>query len=794
MNIAIVGPSPVPFGIGGMEYLQQGLYKSINENSEHRCELIKLPSREGCFWDLIDTYRSFYHLDLSHFDMVISIKYPAWMVQHNNHVCYMAHRLRGFYDTYHFLNMPEDFSSNEKFVKELIDYINTNKNPENLNEFFEYLDQLRIHQNTLPNEYFSFPNPFIRKITRYMDDFALSQTRIKKYSAISKTVKSRRDYFPIDANVDVIYPPSFLTEFKTGSYDYLFTVSRLDSPKRINLIIEAMKYVKGEIKLKIAGTGPEENKLKELAKTDSRIEFLGFKNNNEIIELYSNALAVLFLPYDEDYGLVTIEAMRSKKPVITCSDSGGTNEFVKHKVSGLIAEPNAQSLAKQIEYICKNKEEAIKMGERGFELVKDITWDKTVYAILEGTAPLEGKNIGDNTTKRKKITVTSNFAVYPPKGGGQVRIFNLYKNLAKHYDIEIVSMTNIDEVKCRKEISEDLFESVIPKTKEQAEEEWKYEKEIGIPVSDTALPLVSHLTPDYSKELKKSIDESDMVIVSHPYLLHEVEKFRGNKPLIYEAQDIEYNLKKNVYKKDNKETKVLLKLVHETERKACETSNLIMTCSEEDKITLSRLYNVPLEKIIVVPNGVDCTEVNFASMDDRKKNKKELGFEEEFIAIFIGSWHPPNIEAARYIIEFASKLPEVKFIIIGSVCGALKNEIIPKNVGLMGQIEEKEKDLIFSIADVALNPMVSGSGTNLKMFDYMAAGIPVITTEFGARGIEDRKSMIVADVKDMAQAIENIKGDKDLEGLTFNARKYIEENFDWQKIVREMVGYINKMI
>jgi hypothetical protein len=109
MKIAIVAPSPVPFTIGGAEKLCWGLLREINENTNHQAELIRLPAREHSFWDLIDSYESFSRLDLSSFDQIISTKYPSWMVSHPHHTCYMLHRLRGFYDCWHFLNLPRRY-------------------------------------------------------------------------------------------------------------------------------------------------------------------------------------------------------------------------------------------------------------------------------------------------------------------------------------------------------------------------------------------------------------------------------------------------------------------------------------------------------------------------------------------------------------------------------------------------------------------------------------------------------------------------------------------------------------
>lgn len=788
MNIAVVGPSPVPFSIGGMENLQNGLVKSINEYTPHNCELIKIPSKENSFWDLINTYRSFYQLDLFHFDMVISIKYPAWMVQHKNHVCYMAHRLRGFYDTYHFLNMPDDFKSNSTYVKELLDYINLNKNPANLDKFFYLVDDIRQHEDAIPREYFEFPHPFIRKIVKYMDDFALSPEHIKKYCSISETVKNRKGYFPKGVDVDVIYPPSTLIDLKPGAFDYLFTVSRLDSPKRINLLIEAMKYVKSNIKLKIAGKGPEEDNLRMLAGNDKRIEFLGFKNDDEIIELYSNALAVLFVPYDEDYGLVTIEAMMCQKPVITCNDSGGTNEFVIDGQTGFIAKPDPKSLAEQINRLASDIDLAEKLGQAAYCKVKDISWYQIVRRLLNEN--FSRTNI--SPLKKRKITVTSHFSVFPPQGGGQSRIFNLYKNMAKNFDIEIISFANTSESESRKEISNGLIETVIPKTAVQAEKEWEYEKQIGVPVSDSVLPLVSHLTSKYSEALKISINESEIVIASHPYLLYEIEKYRIDRKLIYEAHNIEYNLKKNIYMQ-NKVSKKILDIIFKIEQEACEKSDLIITCSENDKNILSEIYNTPRKKFIVIPNGVDCDEIEFITIEQRQHMKKKVGFEDDYIAIFIGSWHPPNIEAVHFILKIADELPYIKFLIIGSVSMAFTNKKLPDNVGLMGIVTESEKKFIYKIADLALNPMFSGSGTNLKMFDYMAAGIPVISTEFGARGIKKEMGLFISETENFVRDISQILNSERLSENILLARNYTQNEFNWSKLADNLTFEITKM-
>ena len=112
-----------------------------------------------------------------------------------------------------------------------------------------------------------------------------------------------------------------------------------------------------------------------------------------------------------------------------------------------------------------------------------------------------------------------------------------------------------------------------------------------------------------------------------------------------------------------------------------------------------------------------------------------------------------------------------------------------RNVLLLGQISNEEKLELYRISDVALNPMLSGSGTNIKMLDYMAAGLPVITTPVGARGldIENYNNAIICDVSEFPKKIRELTNDKDLyDRLSRNGRKLVVEKYDWENITKRM--------
>lgn len=786
MKIAIISPSPVPFTIGGIENLSWGLCEAINQLPDYYCELIKLPSREYDFWSLIHNYYNFYTLDVSHFDRIICMKYPAWMVQHEHCIIYMAHCLRGLYDTYENKNLPLEVKPGNPNVDSILEYMRENPKPDTLDVFFQMLFSLE-EKNEIPTEYLIFPGPFIRKIIHYLDAYAFSQSGKKSFYSISETVKNRWEYFPVHAKVQVAYPPTTVQESMEGNYRYLFVVSRLDRPKRLDLLIRAMHYVTSDIKLYIGGTGPMEAELKQMAMGDKRIEFLGYVSDEDISHWYADSLVVPYFPYDEDYGLITIEAMLHKKPVITTVDAGGPTEFVVNQETGFITVLEEREIAARIDYLATHPEEARRMGERAYEKVKDITWQGLVKQLLK-------ENESQEAQKRGKMTVAVTFPVYPPVTGGQVRLYQLYKAMSERYDVDIHSFTTAWQPSFEERIGPNIREIRTPKSIRHQLGEDALKQEMQISVGDVAMFEYAEQTEEYAKKLQVSVTDSQIIVLSHPYLYHVLQKQIGEKPLIYEAQDVEYLIKKQILP-DTEKGRKLLEQVYEAEKLCCQQSQVIMVCSQQDKEKLQELYQIEKEKIIVVPNGVDSESVEYVTIPERLDHKRLLGLEKETIGLFMGSGHRPNYEACESIFEMAEQLPEITFLVIGTLCVYFQEHAeeyrIPPNVGMLGLVTEEEKKRLFSVADFALNPMRSGSGTNLKLFDYMAAGIPIITTEFGTRGVEQKDCFLIASLDEMPETIKNFKLQEQAERIE-KARNVVEQEFSWNQIGKQAMEEIEK--
>lgn len=806
MKIAIVSPSGIPFRIGGAENVWWGLLHYINQHTAHQADLIKLPSPEINFWDLMDNYWRFSQLDLSHFDAVISCKYPAWMVNHQHHICYMFHTSRGLYDLYP-PTYPKIYTTNNPQICALQEFMYRNQGARTaLKEFYERLNKIRSNIEHTSADAFQYPGPLTRQIVHFLDGIALAPTAIKKYASLSHNVIKRPDYFPANSQIEVVYPPPIQTGFRIGKDDYLFTASRLEyGSKRIAHLIEAMRYVKSNIQFKIAGTGGELEGLKQIAGDDKRITFLGFVNDHELVNLYADALAVLYIPYDEDYGLITVEAMMSGKPVITGTDSGGTNEFVRHGETGFSVPPNPQAIAERIDYLCENRDRAKQMGLTGQKQVKEITWANTVARLLDETvqsslnAPISLTTIQHHKTiqKRKKITVVPPFPVFPPRYGGQFRVFHFYRHLTNKFDIELVTLTDVNDRVFRGEISPGLWETRIPRSMQHQEAEQNIQREIGTPfgIGDVVMPKIYHMTRDYMLALREATANSDFVVASHPYLLPAIQEVT-DLPIWYEAHNVEFELKKGILP-DNSGGRELLELTRKVEKECCQVSSLIVACSPEEAKLMSEIYNVDLNKFVFAPNGGDLESVSYVPLTQRLLKKEKLGFSQNFLAVFAGSGHPPNVDAVRCMFEMARQLPDVKFLTLGSVGLGAEPHLAPPNVSAMGFVDDETKNAILGIADVALNPMLSGGGTNLKMLDYLAAGIPVISTPTGSRGLglEHQQHCIIAEIEQFAEAIARLRD----ENITIksirveNARQYVEQKFDWAVIAKTFINQIETM-
>lgn len=335
----------VPFMKGGAELMVDALTKQLRIRG-YDAELIQLPFKWYPCNDLLDSTMIWKLLDLSEangekIDLVIATKFPTYLIEHKNKVLWLMHQHRVAYDLY----------DNKQYAG--LRYM---ENGEHTKHILEDIDTKSI--NSFNSRY---------TISKNVAD------RLKKYNGIDST--------------PLYHPPALVGRYYCNQYeDYIISVGRLDAIKRNDMLIRSLPLLDKNIKVYIAGKGTELEKLQQLAselKVEDRVNFLGFVNDEDLLKLYANAFAVYFAPIDEDYGYITLEAFLSKKPVITCNDSGGVLEFVRNEENGYICETNIESIAENINQLYYKKELCKEFGNSGYEKVKAYSWDTVIEQLTK---------------------------------------------------------------------------------------------------------------------------------------------------------------------------------------------------------------------------------------------------------------------------------------------------------------------------------------------------------------------------------------------------------------------------
>lgn len=395
----------------------------------------------------------------------------------------------------------------------------------------------------------------------------------------------------------------------------------------------------------------------------------------------------------------------------------------------------------------------------------------------------------DNVTPgrpRRRITLAVTFPVWPPRGGGQSRIFHLYRHVARHHDVEIVSVTNANDLPQIREIAPGLREIRVPKSPAHRQAELALAADVpGVSITDISMPRLIGLSPDYSAALAASVAGADLAIASHPYLFPLLRQLT-DRTIWYEAHNVETVLKRSMLP-DTPTARELLAETEQVERACCAGSGRVVVCADTDGLVFRRDFGVPAESVLEIPNGVDLEVVTYADPVARRAAQERLGLQGTMTALFMGSGHKPNVDAAETILGFAAGCPDIRFLIMGSVCGAFSGRRLPDNVGAMGEVDDDTRDTALGVVDCALNPMGAGSGTNLKMLDYFAAGVPVISTRHGARGLAaaDGVHLRLSEVDLFPTALRSQQaeiGGASLSQRISAARRLAQERYDWAMI------------
>ncbi len=339
----LVCEAQVPFVQGGAELHVRALVRQLRARG-YLAERVSLPFKwypkeeilaHAAAWRLLDLGES----NGRPVDLVIGTKFPSYFARHDNKVAWLIHQYRAAYEL-----CGTEYSD------------------------FDHVEADVGLRDTL----LELDTRMLAECRRLFTNAGNTAGRLKKFNGL--------DARPL------YHPPHLADRIRPGQYgSYVLCVGRLETVKRPQLAVEAMAQVDSAMRLVVAGDGTQRANLEALASrlgVADRVDFPGAVGDEELLSLYADARAVVYVPYDEDFGYVTLEAFLARKPVVTCRDSGGTLEFVVDGVNGAVCEPTADALAAAIAGYAASPVLAAAHGEAGEARARAITWDGVVEALV----------------------------------------------------------------------------------------------------------------------------------------------------------------------------------------------------------------------------------------------------------------------------------------------------------------------------------------------------------------------------------------------------------------------------
>ena len=343
VRTALVCETQVPLVRGGAELLVEQLVAELRRRGI-ATDRVSLPFKWYPKNEILPHAAAWRMLDLTEsngrpIDLVIATKFPTYFARHPRKVCWLVHQHRAAYELCG--------TAYSDFVHEEADVA-------------------------------------LRDRLMALDEEMLGECR--GLYTISKTVSSRLQQYNGLASTPLYHPPLTAPRLQAGEYgNYLLSVARLEKNKRVDLVVGAMADLPPHIRLIVIGDGSDRRHVEQLAEASSardRIAFAGAISDDDLVALYRDALCLVYVPFDEDYGLATLEAFLAEKPVVTCRDSGGTLEFVRDGCNGFIVDPAAEAIAAAVARLDADRGLCASLGREGHDLARTISWDAVIDRLL----------------------------------------------------------------------------------------------------------------------------------------------------------------------------------------------------------------------------------------------------------------------------------------------------------------------------------------------------------------------------------------------------------------------------
>ena len=368
-----------------------------------------------------------------------------------------------------------------------------------------------------------------------------------------------------------------------------------------------------------------------------------------------------------------------------------------------------------------------------------------------------------------RLLQVSPFTAYPPTGGGQSRVHGLVAGRTDEDTVVRLALADLGDAGSTVRIDENYREERIGSYRNSL---------VGAITGWLGLGQVYAgvgLRVTRPGRLRELVDSAELVLVEFPWYVPYVTRLAdAETPVVYSS----HNFEPEFYARLSERvlTAPAARRVRRAERTAVETADSVVTTTERDADRYRSAFD-PDTPFHVAPNGVAADTV--AEMPPVRSSPP-------YTAVFVGSAQPHNVAAAERVLEAAAdervRRHDLQFRIVGSVCDELDSGGSDENVVLSGFVDDIES--VYADADIGLNPVSDGGGSNVKLPAYLGHGLATVTSTFGARGypVEPDTHCVVTD--SLTDGLVSLLGDGDpsLEHVARRGHRLAVDRLTWERI------------
>lgn len=388
------------------------------------------------------------------------------------------------------------------------------------------------------------------------------------------------------------------------------------------------------------------------------------------------------------------------------------------------------------------------------------------------------------------------YRITPPISGGTLAIHHANLAVANHWSVHLISQ-GVRRHEIRKAY-------LIPVTKPPMYQHTPTYLETCV----FSLPTVllgyyfgqrsggSLLSADWTLRLTRprvlfeALEHADILQAEHPWQVPALARWnRGRRPLVTVAHNVETLVVERLGRARRE-----VEATRRREIEAVRLSDAVIAFTEDDRQGLLEMTSADEKTIHTIPLGVDTERIKPSSVEAKERAKASLGLEGKRVALFIGALYEPNIQAVSTLVDLAARLDrkELLFVVVGRV-----GELFQSNdrVLVTGQVDDVLPYI--AAADLAVNPMRSGGGMQVKLLEFLAAGLPTVTTPVGARGLAAKtgEELMITDLDSFPDAIEHLLKDQDVAGrIGSQGRQFVVAQHGWAAIARSRVALYESLV